>query len=121
MFLVRRKKGNGGKEMMDQPALHAVHTKTVSTQSDLGQEEKNYLCERGEINIFFAVFFFNFLLKEDILFLLNTSILGVLISQSIIYNFFYILTMKQVVSCVLIASGKESSRTENKTILKISP
>lgn len=60
MFLVRRKKGNGGKEMMDQPALHAVHPKTVSTQSDLGQEEKNYLCERGEINIFLLFFFLTF-------------------------------------------------------------
>lgn len=34
MILIRRKKGSGGEYMVDEPFLHAVHSKAVSTHSD---------------------------------------------------------------------------------------
>lgn len=59
MFLASRKKGSGGEEVLDKPALRAVCPKAVSTQSDLGQK-RIYLCERGEISDSFSVFIFFF-------------------------------------------------------------
>lgn len=34
MILIRRKKGSGGEYMVDEPFLHAVYSKAVSTHSD---------------------------------------------------------------------------------------
>ena len=64
--------------MLDEPVLHAVLPKTISTQCDLWQRKVYlYVKEETSVTLYWFLFFvfFSFLLTEDILFLLNPSIL----------------------------------------------